>query len=837
MRVPTRITPSVQRTGGRSFVRNGGTAGAASQVELGNQLTSTANTLGTVGGLISEQAKQARRFGQLQNFSAFQSTVDQKFDELKRNADPAQGNFADQAMAEYNNMETDWLAQVPDEFHDEFKTRAADKKAAIARSALAFQYESTDAFFKRGVTDAIGQSLLSLDQDGSLANLDAQRAAVDEYINSSGLTEAEKLAQRRAAYTSLESVSYKSEVRRGNLEASALGVGSAPGRVVDLIASFEGPKLETGLTYEENTELLQSRAAEAEQIAVKGVGSIDRWAALPTRARAALISLTDDLGELPAEVKRAIDSGDLNEVANAVADAPGADTRRIAEAQTILGTRDMPEGQLDADPRFANVPYEDRLVLRADAEREAALEQSVLAAQQTAMQKQAVNQLMVDIMDGKAKQYEIDQAREAGILTDVDDIKKAQKLLDDGDATLRLVQEGQTKLSLGMTFSPGDETDKKRLNAMLGSAGQAALHTQNMDYVQSVLVPLVRDAGDMPTDAANLLTGMIRSQDPKKALFALDTLSQLEQASPEAYQARVTDAVAGDVTYWQSIKDYYPQDQVLASVRGGTTQEERTRTTMLREEAKKLVTAGEVDTNLTRQLAPPGWFQGDAIMAAGTDRVLNADYEGLFEREFARDGNKDAAQKRALTALGRIWKPTNIGGQTSLMRYPPELVGYPTWNGSYDWMTEQGKAELGIDRPFQLISDEQTKAEYQNWQGGEGAAPSYLAVYKDDEGNLVMPTVKQRGAGGEILGDTGRVQRIYFEITPEMEAAKADHVREESENIQYHSFMDNYAQAVRHSVNTGVPVPPELTEEYDKWVELKGEPFDFLFSSRGLGVK
>lgn len=841
MRVPSNTTPRTQRASGDlPFIQNRGSAGPASQAALGNQLTQLGNTMGSVGGLLDQQATQARRFGVMQNFTAFTTAVDERLANLKRNADPAQGNFADTAVAEYSNWEADWLETVPDEFYDEFATRAAETKARVARESLAFQYERTDEFFRQGVKDQLDLSLTSLDQDGSVANLDAQRAKIDEFINSTTLTEAEKTALRRQTYAAIESVSYKSEVRRGNLELGALGVGSAPGEAVDLILEFDGSSLENGLDYETNRQLLSERVQEAEQIAVAAIGDLDRWAAMPSRVRGALISLVDDLGELPDTVQAAIASGDLQAVADAVAGLSGTEgDRRAVEAEIILGLRDMPEGQLDVDPRFANIPYEDRLALRADAEREAAAAQA--ANQQAALtaQKASINNLMVGLYDGTKGQYHIDQAREQGWLTDYEDIKRAQGIIAEQEKGLVAVQQIQAMISSGMTGNPADEDFRNAFNTFIGQGGQQALRERSPEYVANVLIPAVRTLGDLPTETVGLLTGMMRSQDQNQALFALDTLSQLEQASPSAYSSRVTEDVAADVEYWRAAKDYYPADEVLAAVRGGTTQEERTRVTMLREEARKLINDGTVKvtgveayiSGLRRTMGDAaGWRNGDPVMAAGLEQAMTSDYIQLFEREYARDGDERLAQERATKALGRVWRVTDVGGQQQLMKYPPEAVGYETWNGNYDWLTEQGRADLGLDEgtPFQLISDEQTRSEYQAWaSGADGATrPSYLAVYKDENGNLKMP-----------LDAAGAPMRLFFEVTPEMEAAKAAQFAERNAQLEYETAVDTFNKAQRHSLHTGTPIPPEVQQAYDEAVAANGVPRNPMLVFQNYGTR
>lgn len=847
MRVPTSSTPRTQRESGATpFVRNGAAAGPQSQANLANALVQTGNTFGSMGGLIQEQAKQAQRFGVMQNFSAFTSSVEERMTELKRNADPAQGNFADQAQAEYSNWEAEWLDTVPNEFYDEFATRAADVKANVARDSLAFQYERTDEYFRQGLTDQLNLSLMALDQDGSIESLAAQRARLDEFIENTTLSEAEQTALRRQAYKAIESVSYKSEVRRGNIEVGALGVGSAPGDAVDLLLEFDGASLENGLDYETNRELLGERVKEAEQTAVAAVGDLDRWAAMPSRVRSAIISLVDDLGELPETVRQAIDSGDLESVAQAVQDLSGTDgDRRETEAKIILGLGTMPEGVLDADPRYANIPYEDRLALRADAEREAAAQQTADQQAAIAQQKASINSLMVNLFDGNAGQYEIDQAREQGWLTDFEDIKRAQGIIADQTKGLIATQQIQSMIASGLTGNPGD-TDFVNAFNTFANQGAPALRDRDPAFVQNVLVPAVRTLGDLPTDTVGLLSGMTRSQDPNQALFAFDTLNQLEQASPEAYNARVPEALQADVEYWRTAAQYMPADEVLAGIRVGTTQEERTRNTMLREEARTLINDGTVNTvtaterfiqNIVGNVAGGNpMFQGDPITAAGVKGQLTADFQQLFEREYARDGNEAKAQERATAALSRVWQVSTVGGQRQLMKYPPEAVGYETWNGSHDWITEQGRTDLGLEpnTSFQLISDEQTRSEFQAWQGGATARPSYLAVYTDANGNLRMPTETLPGAGGERF-DTGKPMRLFFEVTPEMQAVKEEQFAVKQAEVRYQDAIDTFNAAQRHSLHTGVPIPPEIQQAYEEAVAAQGTPRNSLMVFQNWG--
>ena len=102
MRVPVQTTTRSNRPANiQNFVQNRATADLQAGADLGASLVQAANTVGNVGGLLRQQAQQAQRFGVLQSFSQFNTTVTERLEELKRGADPRMGNFADIAAANY----------------------------------------------------------------------------------------------------------------------------------------------------------------------------------------------------------------------------------------------------------------------------------------------------------------------------------------------------------------------------------------------------------------------------------------------------------------------------------------------------------------------------------------------------------------------------------------------------------------------------------------------------------------------------------------------------------------------------------------------------------------
>lgn len=809
MRVPlqrhTRTTPSAQPLQPRSAA---GATPEAFGAGVGAALTGLAAQTQALGNFVQEQQTQKARFDTSRRLSAFQTEVQRTMAEAKRAADPAQANFADQATAIYRNLEADFINnQVPDELKDEFSARTAQIGEAVVNDALKFQYESTDLYFRRAIEDEYEAARTELDQGASFEMLEAQRARLDELLDSTALSEAEKVAMRRQIYVGLESVAYKSLVRAGKIESGALGVGAGGrGGSLTLLREF------TGLP----DEALEETALAAEQSAVRQIGSLDAWAAMPDRAQAALISVVADVGELPEPVLRAIAGGDLTDVAAAIRAMGGE--RRAIEADTMLGEVELPAEQLDADERFSNIPYEDRLALRADADREAA---AILTAQtqaETARNKALVNALHTAIFDGQAGQADIDNAREQGWLVDIDDISKAAKMLEKRDEDLRLAQLGQQILAGGRTMDPSNSDHRDMLNAMVGRKGIEALDSLDAEYAATTLIPMVRTAQDIPTDVAGLLQGMIRNNDTAKAQWGLDLMTQLEQASPAAYAARFNEADRRDVYFWQARKDYYPEEVLMPMVRGGLTQAERAATEQLRAEGSRILQNKDLNVmgTLLNEIVPWGYSHaGIRHNIPWAARALEMDFQELFIDEYARDGDIARAKAAAVKTLKSVWAVSEIGGQATLMKYPPERVGYPPINGSFDWIEQQVRTELAIpeNEAFELIADEQTRQEVEDFRRG-GEPPSYLVVRTD-----------ANGVSRIAMTDEGVPVREYFEITEEMRAEQELEWEGKRQQLLEYDSHNLFGQAYEHSLETGEPIPQELMDQYDQqnpWNTLTG---------------
>jgi hypothetical protein len=750
---------------------------------------------------LEEKFNQQQRFYADQQLLKFQQGLNDDLVQRGRAYDPASGaTFVTDTASIIGERKKEFLASLPQQLQQEYSVRADQVAAPVHSQALKFQLDAMDDYSRNGLAQAYDAARLSLDQDGSAANLDAQRAKLDLLISSSGLSVAEQTALRRQYYSGIEVISYKSEVRNKRLTSDALGVGSpAQAASLDLIENFT----------QESPEVVKAIAAAAEETITKSVNPLI-WEAQSDPVKAALLSLVAYKRELPDSVKTALESGDKNKLAQAVEDLGGEQHK--TEAGIIRGDLNLPVSQLDADPRYANIPYEDRLAARRDADTEAAADATKQAQATKAQHNAITNALFVSLANGTAGQADIDALREAGVLSDIDDINKAQETLKKYQGDVGLAAQGMQMLQNGIIFNPTDPDHVKIENALVGTQGLAAIQKMDSDYTAKTLVPMVRQMQDIPTDVVGTLTGMVRNANQQKSLWAYDLLTELQQAAPQAFDARTNEALAKDVEFYRNAKDFYPADKLQEMLRGGDSQEERVRNDTLRAKAHEILTNPTTSAvamqGVQKSLTDMGWFKSPAnVPVAGyAINSFQADYQELFTDAFARYGDTNLARDAATSLIKKAWGVTSVGGNPVLMKYPPDKVGYTPIDGSYDWITRQVREDLNIapDESFQLVSDAQTEREYEQWRLGQGPAPSYMVVINGSDGVVRAWAPDKNGQH--------QARRVWFDPSLEVAAQTADWLKKRAA-LGISTAQQTLSEAVQHQQETGHPIPEDVLHD------------------------
>jgi hypothetical protein len=749
---------------------------------LGESLAGFASKTIALGNFVQEQEDRKSRFDALRRFSDFQTQQSLLFTEAQRLSQPGTSVFFQSVGENYTRAEADFLASLPEDLREEFRVRTSEFGGRLSLSAMEHQYQQNDTFYKQGIQDAVDSARIELGQDGSKENLERYRSMVDETIEQSGLSTTEKEAVRRKAYQGLEAVAYRSaQIERLRDEASGIGTGAD--QAATMLQELSGMSEEQAAAA-----VVEAQTVLATQLPRDVLDS------LPARVSGVLLAAAARNGGLSPEMVAAASEGDMGKL---------EDVLRNSGLETEGDLISNPEAGIDNDESFSNLPYEDRLALLEDAKREVAAEITEVQAAAKAQNESLVNALYVGLMEGSAGQADIDGLREAGILTDYDNIVKAQKILDDRTAEIKLAQLGQQMMEGKVTFAPGNEDHMKVLNAMIGEQGVAAIDSMDSEYAANTFIPIVRQSSMVPSDTRDLISGMIRSQDSEKMYWALDLMGQIERENPKAFLG-FTEADRKSLALWQDRRSFYSEEEMAKIIRGPQDPAERNSRAMLRDEGEKLFAqSGELQNfnPVTLFTGAPGWFfgvpNGVNAPALWAEQQLNREFQTLFLDAYESTGNVEASKRIAQKELLEVWGPTQVGEDNVLVKWPPEKV-YPTVAQSHDWLERQLRDEglVQPDEGFKLLADTVTETEVGK------TAPSYILVTKDANGVPKM-----------ALDELGRPLRVFFDFGAQEQMDENAWREQQLKALEISDFEGLVDRALKHSADTGVPIPGQVLEE------------------------
>lgn len=451
---------------------------------------------------------------------------------------------------------------------------------------------------------------------------------------------------------------------------------------------------------------------------------------------------------------------------------------------------------LDTDSRYRSLTFEDRVALRADGARQAQADSTAQMQEQEAVRKASANQLYTDLFDGKAGQADIDNARMKGILLGYEEISKAAGILTKKSTDQATLQEFLQKVQTpGAIFSPTNTDDKKGFNALFEETkGADRLAAMDREYFSGTMLPIVERTRDMPTEMVGTLTGMVRSRNQQQALFALDALGQLQRTSPRAYEDRVSAETQADVSRYMMLRNTMPAEELLRTINGGNTQEERQAAEIRRKDGERLLAAKDgkipkIDGVLQEVLGQYGNFLGfgkpaigaSAPAAVGLERYANE----LWLTEYIKSGNVDAATKIVLDTVKVRYGVTEIGGGgKKLMELPPDKAGYKPLGGNFNYIDREVRElfKLKPEDKYELQTDEQTRQEFAAFQAGKlNRPPSYGLVTLGADGL----------ARGAVL-ENGKPKRAWFQPKAAELQQEIDAFETRSKTIANREFFQDF---------------------------------------------
>lgn len=777
-------------------------------------LNAAANAASTWAERNRVENEQTKRFKALDDYTNWQIKVDETLSQAKQTVKPDTANFPLTWETMYQNMEDEFIAGLPGDQQEEFRVRTGSDRRRTINDAQDFSIVQRRGYSNAMIDDQYKKQSNALNQ--SPDTLAGRESFMHDYIDRApGLSAVEKFEKKRTASQDLQGITYRHEVKNGDtarlrtpkdaddltpkaqtIKFAADELGIDPTVLATVISYETGGTFSPGTRGGKDNKYIGLIQFGEEEQAKYGANQKQSF----EEQMGAVVRYLKDRGLKPGmglkDVYSTINAGKPGLYSRS--DRPGYTVNRHVEEMAVSGHAKVAEelmgGRLDLDgidndPQFAAVPLEDRIALRKQAESERNAEIAEQLRQNKEAHAQYTNDLYIGLSEGKYGQREIDQGVDAGLLDDYNDRQKAKDILKKKEDDNSFAREGSEKIGeMGRggsaSFIPTDADDNKRLNAVIGKDGVNKINAQDDNYVNNYLIPTIRTAHVIPSDVSGTLTALMRSYDPKKALWAMDALARIQDQDPAAFDQRMDEKTSRDVDFWRTKKEYYTQDELLSQINGGRTQEERSNKIALREEAEKLIKDGKVDPHDFIN-SFDGYFSrepglGNVPWAAAE---MGKDYNAVFAEEYTRYGNKDEAHAATVKAMSRVWGVTEIGGTKTLMKYPPEKAGYDPVNNSMDWIDRQVRSDLNIppDFKFQLLeTPNKTEQEFAAWKRdpANNHPPGYNVAVQGPDGTWRTP-----------LGPDGLPARVYFQVTDEEKAAETGNFELNKAMVDYTEFM------------------------------------------------
>ena len=435
---------------------------------------------------------------------------------------------------------------------------------------------------------------------------------------------------------------------------------------------------------------------------------------------------------------------------------------------------------IDEDPRYQNVPYEDRIAIQADMDTFVTKMLEDEAKQRAAAKTSLVNDLYISLSQG-AGQLAMDDAIANGILDDFDARKKAQGIIDDYNKVTYDTNEARRKYNSSERFLLGNEQDQKRANLLFGAEGTEALNNKDVSYLKNNLGPMFTRTGIIARDAIDSLTNGSRSSDGAMMRFANEALNFLQDTNPAAFAAQIPEEVIKRMDRWEALSRIYPEKELLEIMREAPTQEQRNERIALAAQAEKdMVNVNSpgmafrnFDTVLN--LFDTAWFGSPSAPAVPwVKRSMEEDWQiALTEGYITSGGNWEVAAQLAAKTVSRVWSTSTVGGTETVMRNAPEKA-YP--HIAPEKLTKQLFGELGIppDMPTQLIADDLTETEINQQREGKGKRPptylvavqrnGYWHVLRNDKGEYLRQNFAPSKAEEALEAAEFEVDKVRYDL-------------------------------------------------------------------------
>lgn len=462
------------------------------------------------------------------------------------------------------------------------------------------------------------------------------------------------------------------------------------------------------------------------------------------------------------------------------------------------------------DERFQDIPIGERITIFSD--QQGAFQDQIIARQQAADAGRAtfLENLNANIQLGTAGQNEIIQAQREFNLTPPEMLELVNNFNRVNAGRQELARFSATMADPDSFVDMSSDGQRGLYNQYSQERHMPIIEERDLDGFQQSVVRDVSRTGRVSAPVVQELRRLSRSVNPDDRDFAFAALAGLMERDPVAF-----DAAFGS--------------QMMAATRmaalAGSYMNEEQRSARL---TQMLGPLGEETESLansalrTAQTDNPEWFSPSSIMSeiSRADSIdqprgaaLQAEFTELMREGFRAGMAPEDAQQFATDALETRWGESAIGGGDSyLMRRPPEKYLTESPVSGYGWVETQVQQELGIPegRPFRLVSTPQTEADIE-----AGRSPAYGVMVEDDFGAWISlmaePDPMGRNPG------PARPTQIRFDNTQVQEDITNTLVRQNAD-FRASNMLGNRLQQAQAQITVFGSIRPNTMQELQRTV-------------------
>ena len=477
------------------------------------------------------------------------------------------------------------------------------------------------------------------------------------------------------------------------------------------------------------------------------------------------------------------------------------------------------------DPRFASLPFAERLKIQSQAQSAHAQQVQAVEAQRKAEYTAYNDQLELGILTGAVTSE--DQILMDPVLSDGDKATRLRGLraqrneVSAVDAALQDYIAGNYG-----DLNPLDSDQRKTANGVYDRLNKA---TQGQpDAVrQATTNSFIKQTGIIPDPVQADLRRGLYSNNPQDYASSLDAAGQIEDTAPIAFDSMPNgNDLRTELTSYRYMVNELGIDSTSAAQRlmERKSPDFKRNEQVWGQEADRIAKDLEA-TDVTKELND-GWIwsrPGDGADPT-TQASLLAEYREAFKDRFIRvGGDEGEAKKLAMEDLKRTWGISEVSGDRQLMKFPPEKF-YPAVDGGHAYLRDDAMTTAldvaGIDAAMigniMLRPSPATSADIR-----AGRPPRYRLFYtREENGQTIVDE-----APGYWAMDEAAVRGMRDQAWEDVEG----------ERQRWEGLLDTGDEGIASAL-MGETVPQPSPETAPPPLPVQGEFVDPASMMRGVDV-